>query len=211
MEVENCYENTEKPPKKRRWLYALPVAAVLLILAIIILVAFRGRQEGVLPVTERSFTLNGEDYPLTPVLQDFIDRGWAQGEPVGWSGNYTEEEGPTDIIATRYYLTSGSNRVDALLDDTALRDGEQPSACRLRSLSLYGEDVDSFCLDGKELAKTDSSSIIELLGNPGKVEEEEYGVIYHYSMPEKSISEITFAFPNTLDTVAQIFIVFDIA
>jgi len=195
---------------KKRWFYALLVAVVLLLLlSLIIIVAFRGGKD-VSPVTEPSFTLNGEAYPLTPVMQDFIDRGWKQGEPAGWGGYYSEEEGPTDIIATGYYLTSGSNRVNALLDETALRDGKQPSACRLRSLSLYGENIDSFCLDGKELAKIDSSQIIELLGNPNEVEEKENGVIYHYSMPEKSISEITFAFPNTLDTVAQIFIVFDI-
>jgi len=98
--------------------------------------------------------------------------------------------------------------VDAYLDYDDVRGGVQPGECRLRSLSVYGCDVDSFCLDGMELATIDSSDIIELLGEPDKADEEWLGKTYTYYMPEKGISSIQFTFPGTLDTVAQIFVVF---
>lgn len=165
---------------KKRGLQVLLVAVVLFLLIAITVVAVVGNAGGreVPPVTEPSFSLNGEDYPLSPVLQDFIDRGWKLGKSTEQIGNYVEGEGPADLVTTGYLLSSGEN-------------------------------VESFCLDGQELAQVDSSHIIELLGNPDKVDEKEHGVIYRYSMPEKSIYEITFTFLYTLDTVAQIFIVFE--
>lgn len=192
---------------KKRWLYVLLAAVILLALVLILGAAFRPEKE-VPPVTEASFALNGADYPLSPVLQDLLDRGWKQGKPVEQTGNYVEGEGPMDLVPTGYSLTNGGSRVSAYLDVDSCRGGAEPGACPLRSLSLYGEDVESFCLDGKELADVDSARITELLGEPDRVEENPNGMIYHYSMPEKGISEITFAFPNTLDTVAQIFLVF---
>lgn len=166
-------------------------------------------QRDVLLVTEPSFTLNGEDYPLGPVLQDFIDRGWKRGNWIEQIGSYSEEGGPTDIVPTGYKLTSGDNRVNAYLDVEACRKGVQPNECGLRSMRFTGEGVDSFCLDGIELSNVDRSHIVELLGDPDEIEEKDLGVIYHYSMSEKGISEITFAFPSGVDTVTQIFIVFE--
>ena len=165
-------------------------------------------QRNVLPVTEPSFSLNGEDYPLAPILQDFIDRGWKRGNWIEQIGSYSEEGGPTDIVPTGYKLTSGDNRVNAYLDVEACRKGVQPNECGLRSMRFTGEGVDSFCLDGIELSNADRSRILELLGDPDEIEEKDLGVIYHYSMPEKGISEITFAFPSGFDTVTQIFIIF---
>ena len=196
---------------KKRGLQVLLVAVVLFLLIAITVVAVVGNAGGreVPPVTEPSFLLNGEDYPLSPVLQDFIDRGWKLGKSTEQIGNYVEGEGPADLVATGYLLSSGENHVNAYLNVDDCKNGLKPGECKLRSLSLYGENVDSFCVDDKELAKIDGSRIIELLGNPDKVDEKEHGVIYRYSMPEKSIYEITFTFPYTLDTVAQIFIVFE--
>ena len=165
-------------------------------------------QRNVPPVTEPSFALNGEEYPLAPVLQDFIDRGWKRGNWIEQIGSYSEEGGPTDIVPTGYKLTSGDNRVNAYLDVEACRKGVQPNECGLRSMRFTGEGVDSFCLDGIELSNADRSRILELLGDPDEIEEKDLGVIYHYSMPEKGISEITFAFPSGFDTVTQIFIIF---
>lgn len=186
----------------------MPLAAVILLALVLILVAAFRPENEVPPVTEASFALNGADYPLSPILQDLLDRGWKQGAPVEQTGNYVEGEGPMDLVPTGYSLTSAGSRVSAYLDVDSCRSGVDPGACPLRSLSLYGENVESFCLDGKELADVDSAHITELLGEPDRVEEDPSGMIYHYSMPEKGISEITFAFPNTLDTVAQIFLVF---
>lgn len=194
---------------KKRGLWVL-LAAVVLLLVIIAAAGHTGGGE-VPPVAEPGFSLNGADYPLSPVVQDFIDRGWRLGKSTEQMGNYVEGEGPKDLIATGYLLTSGSNRMNLYLNVDDCKSGLRPGECRVRSLSLYGKNVDSFCLDGQELAQTDSSRIVELLGDPEEADEEEHGVMYRYSMPEKGISEITFTFPHTLDTVAQIFMVFDTA
>ena len=209
--------------RKTGWQRALTIAAsLLLILAIgggvTLAVSPQARatvatwlsepRRNVLPVTDPSFALNGDDYPLAPTLQDFIDRGWKRGNWIQLTGGFSEEGKPTDVVPTGYKLTSGTNSLNAYLDEDACRQGVQPNECKLRSLRLTGEDVDSFCLDGKELSNVDRSRIVELLGEPDKIEEKELGVIYHYSMPEKGISEITFAFPSGFDTVTQIFIIF---
>ena len=198
----------------KKWGFRVLVVTAVLLLLIAVAVTVAADRTGdreVTPVTEPSFALNEADYPLSPVLQDFLDRGWKQGKPVEQTGNYVEGEGPMDLVPTGYSLTNGGSRVSAYLDVDSCRGGAEPGACPLRSLSLYGENVESFCLDGKELADVDSARITELLGEPDRVEEKPNGMIYHYSMPEKGISEITFAFPNSLDTVAQIFVVFDLA
>lgn len=196
---------------KKRGFLALLAAAVLFLLIFLASCASGSKEMEVPPVTESSFSLNGADYPPVPLLQDFIDRGWKQGKSVEVTGNYTEEDGPTNLIPTGYRLTSGKYEIDAYLDVDDCRSGTKPGACRLRSLSLYGYDVESFCLDGNELAGIDRERILTVLGSPDSADEREYGVIYGYSLPEKRISEISFAFPNSLDTVAQIFVVFDLA
>lgn len=193
---------------KRRKLYVLLAVAVLLVLAVTLFAGFRGSGKKDIPlVTKVSFSLNGKDYATAPVLQDFIDHGWKRGKTVEEIGIYTEEKGVMSPVPTGYRLTSGSSRVNAYLDVDSCREGLQPGACRVRSLSLYGYNVESFCLGGKELAKTNSMQISDLLGEPNGIDENANGKIYHYSFPDDGISEITFAFPNTLDTVAQIFLI----
>lgn len=198
----------------KKWGFRVLVVTAVLLLLIAVAVTVAADRTGdreVTPVTEPSFALNGADYPLSPVLQDFLDRGWKQGKPVEQTGNYVEGEGPMDLVATGYLLSSGENHVNVYLNVDDCRSGQSPGACRLRSLSLYGYDVESFCLDGNELAGIDRERILTVLGSPDSADEKEYGVIYGYSLPEKRISEISFAFPNSLDTVAQIFVVFDLA
>ena len=192
---------------KKQGFRVLVVAAVLLLL--IAVVADRNGDREVTPVTEPSFALNGEDYPLAPVLQDFIDRGWKQGRAVEWTGGYTEETGVTNVVPTGYKLISGNHDVNVYLDAAAHRAGVEPSICRVRSLSVYGYDVNSFCIDGKELSDIDSAGITELLGKPANVEKREYGESYYYSMPEKGIDEISFTFLYARDSVSQIFIIFE--
>ncbi len=197
----------EMVPIKKCWLFAV-IAAIVLALALMIEVTFQGKRD-VAPVTEPSFALNGEDYPLAPVLQDFIDRGWKQGRAVEWTGGYTEETGVTNVVPTGYKLISGNHDVNVYLDAAAHRAGVEPSICRVRSLSVYGYDVNSFCIDGKELSDIDSAGITELLGKPANVEKREYGESYYYSMPEKGIDEISFTFLYARDSVSQIFIIFE--
>lgn len=193
---------------KKRKLYVLLAVTVLLVLAVTLFSGFRGSEEEDVPLgTKVSFSLNGKDYAIAPVLQDFIDRGWKRGKTVEEIGIYTEEKGVMSPVPTGYRLTSGSSRVNAYLDVDSCREGLQLGACRVRSLSVYGYNVESFCLNGKELTKTNSEHIVDLLGEPNSIDGNADGEIYHYSFPDDGISEITFTFPNTLDTVAQIFII----
>lgn len=183
---------------KKRGPRVLLVAVVLLLLIAIAVSAVAVNTGGkkVPPVTEPGFSLNGEEYPLSPVLQDFIDRGWKLGKSTEQIGNYVEGEGPADLVATGYLLSSGEDHVNAYLNVDDCKNGLKPGECKLRSLRLYGENVESFCLDGKELANIGSDQIVDCLGDPDSVDEEEYGKTFHYSLPENNISGISFSFLN---------------
>lgn len=195
---------------KKQGFRVLVVAAVLLLLIAVAaaVIADRNGDREVTPVTEPSFALNGEDYPLAPVLQDFIDRGWRLGKSTEQTGSYVEGEGPMDLVATGYLLSSGEDHVNVYLNVDDCRSGQSPGECRLRSLRLYGEDVESFCLNGEELASVGSDQIADRLGDPDSVDEKELGTFYYYSLPENNISRISFSFLNSSDTVGQIFIIF---
>ena len=78
----------------------------------------------------------------------------------------------------------------------------------MRSLRLSGDNLDSFCIDGKELSGADGEEIAGLLGNPSYVRREKYGEFYYYFMPERGMPEIKFTFPYKQDAVSQIFIIF---
>lgn len=161
------------------------------------------------PVTEAGFSLNGEDYPVRPILQDLLDRGWYLLEANSYTGTYTEEKGTADLLATGYRLKSGESEIQAYLDENDCKNGLEPGECALKGLSVYGENVDSFCLDGKELSGIDCGGIVDALGEPDRVEEEEHGAFYHYYLPEKGIEDIMFSFPYS-GTVGQIMITFDL-
>ncbi len=197
-------------PTKKRWLYIIVIAAaavIVFLLATAMGAEPRGGKD-IPPVEETGFSLNGEDYPLAPVMQDFIDRGWTQDRAVEWIGRYTEETGVSDLVSAGYRLTRGNDSVTVYLDIDSRRDGVEPERCRLRSLRLSGDNLDSFCIDGKELSGADGEEIAGLLGNPSYVRREKYGEFYYYFMPERGMPEIKFTFPYKQDAVSQIFIIF---
>lgn len=81
----------------KKWGFRVLVVTAVLLLLIAVAVTVAADRTGdreVTPVTEPSFALNGEDYPLAPVLQDFIDRGWKLGKSTEQTGRYVEGEGP---------------------------------------------------------------------------------------------------------------------
>lgn len=193
---------------KRKLLAGLGAAACILILLAVLIVVDRG---GSTPTAtaEVSFSLNGQDYPLSPVLRDFMDRGWTVDQPAEQVGSYTEEEGPSNLVVSGYYLTCGDSSVVVYLDMDECRAGVSAEECHVRSVGLYGRDVESFRLDGRECADVNSDQLVTYLGDTYTVTELEDGSQYTYSLPEDGISEISFIFIHSSETVGQIFVIFD--
>lgn len=162
------------------------------------------------PVSDPCFQLNGHDYPAQPIVQDFLDRGWKLGEAAGYTGNYSPEDGPYDVIPSSYYLTDGEQQVKAELSVDELRDRVKPNNCHLTGLSVYGSDVDSFAFDGHELTTTDPEQLAAWFGEPGSQKTESVGTMCNYEINDGKLTQLQIAFPATLDTTGQIFLVFDL-
>lgn len=196
--------------QKKRSLLIVAAAVLLAVILAVVFLRVPAAAEKELPeVTEVSFTLNGADYPQSPVLQDFLDCGWAKGEWIEQMG--VSPDGvtkPSELQETGYRVKSGAYYVNAYLNKEDCESEMEAEACRVRSLSVYGQNVESFCLDGKELVGVDSERIVDVLGEPKSVEEDAYGKTYHYALPEQGISDISFAFPNSSQEVTEIFVVF---
>jgi len=143
---------------------------------------------GLPAIGDVSFSLNGQDYLIYPTLGDFLESGWELGEGMEKTGDWSEEEGPYNVVTTGYYLTSGDSQVSAYLNDQMARSGEAPETCLLRSLSLYGDDVvESLQIDGHEIAGVTQEQLVETLGEPYRLLEEEYGTQYYYSFPKHGL------------------------
>lgn len=164
---------------------------------------------GAAPVSDPCFQLNGQDYPAHPVVQDFLDRGWKLDEATQYSGDYTPEDGPGNVIPTGYYLTDGEQRITVNLAVEERRDGVEPENCHLVSLSVFGSNVDSVQIEGHELTGTDPEELASWLGEPDSKETESVGTICNYEMDDGKLTQLQVAFPAALDTVGQILIVFD--
>ena len=190
---------------KRKLLAGLGAAACILILLAVLIVVNRG---GSTPTAEVSFSLNGQDYPLSPVLRDFLDRGWTVDQSAEQVGSYTKEKGPSNLVVSGYYLTCGDNSVRVSLDTDECRAGVSAEECHVRSVGLYGWNVESFRLNGRECATVNSDQLVTYLGDTYTVTELEDCSQYIYSLPENGISEIYF-FINSSETVGQIFVIFD--
>lgn len=197
----NAFRSTQK---------ILSLPALALFILTLFLCASCSSSVGLPPVSDPCFTLNGQDYPSQPILQDFIDRGWKLGDASEHSGDYSPTDGPSNIIPTGYHLTSGECWITAYLDVEARRDGTKPEQCKLRSLSVSGPNVDSFIIDGHELIYTDPAQLEAWLGSPDSADAEDLVSTCVYSMEDRGIKEITFHFPKTLDTVGQMLIIFDL-
>lgn len=206
-------ERSFAPVYKQWWFWALIVVAVGVIVWLAVLVSgtidIPAPAAEIPPVENPAFTLNGEDYPQDPIVQDFLNRGWKLGKSLQQTGNYSEEKGVSNLVVTGYRLDFGEYHVSANLDVEDVRSGLKPGQCRIISLSFYGENVLSFGLDGAELSDITSGEIKDVLGEPEQREELAYGgMSYRYKLPEKSISEISFIFKNADAPVGQIMVVF---
>ncbi|MCD8367193.1 MAG: hypothetical protein LUC48_04120 [Clostridiales bacterium] len=160
---------------------------------------------------EASFTLNGESFPASPVLQDLLDCNWVKGYAIERSG--TSPDGvavPEVLYDTGYHLELGENYIEAYLVEADVHEGLPAEDCRLRSLSLYGEDVDSFCFNGQELAGADADTLLSIMGEPYQMQEQFDGdlITYSYSFPEQGISSIAFQFSGSSEEVQQILVTY---
>ncbi|MCD8104601.1 MAG: hypothetical protein LUF35_06285 [Lachnospiraceae bacterium] len=143
---------------------------------------------GLPTIGDVSFSLNGQEYLIYPALGDFLKNGWALGEGMEKIGDWSEEEGPYNVVTTGYYLTSGGFQVSAYLNEQMARSGENPETCLLRSLSLLGDDaVESLQIDGHEIAGVTREQLVETLGEPYRLLEEDYSTVYYYSFAQRGI------------------------
>ncbi len=166
---------------------------------------------GLPTIGDLSFSLNGRNYLIYPTLVDFLENGWELGESAEQIGDWSEEEGPYNVVTSGYYLTNGNNQVTACLDDEQVRAGEDPENCSLRSLSLYGSGdnaADSLQINGQEIAGVSQEQLVEALGEPYRLLEEPYGITYYYSFPECGITLITVNYSSTGGVQSQIMISF---
>ncbi|MCC8103868.1 MAG: hypothetical protein LIP11_17020 [Clostridiales bacterium] len=163
---------------------------------------------GLPTIGDVSFSLNGQDYLIYPVMEDFLENGWELGESAEQIGDWSEEDGPYNVVTSGYYLTSGSSRMAVFLDDEMIRAGEAPETCSLRSLSLYGGSaVESLQIDGHEIAGATQDELLDSLGEPTRLLEERYGTTYYYFFPERGIS-VTVNYSGTSGGQSQISISF---
>lgn len=208
-EPDHRSETTRLPVYKRWWFWILIAgAAAALVLIPISLLSAPDTVE-LPPVEDPAFTLNGVDYPQHPVLQDFLDRGWKVKKPVSYSGNYSEEEGVTQLVESGYELKSGDNHVTVYLKRDDLSGGVERDRCRINSLSVYGYNVMSFSVNGAELSDVTRDKIESLWGEPYNADELLYGGrTYQYSLPEQGIPRLSLTFKNSTASVGQIMAVF---
>lgn len=196
----------ERPSLLRRWWFWAGLA-VLLALGLLFALWPRGTAE-LPPVEDPAFSLNGAEYPQSPVMQDLLDRGWKKGKALGWTGGYSQKDGVTDLVCTGYRMTFGEHHVRVQLVTEDVQSGLKPAQCRLQSISLYSSDVLSFTLNGQELAGISGAELTEALGEAKRMREWNDGYTLYYAMPELGISSVDFSFPPGADTVSQIIVAF---
>ncbi len=144
---------------------------------------------------------------MNPVILDFVERGWKLGKASSWSASYSPEGGAYDRYPVGYYLKSGNCQIKVLLDEMKVKAGLDTDLCKITSISLYGENIDSFMINGVELSDISYEEMEDCLGLPGFIEDLGDGIEYGYYFPEKNIEEIHFYFPYSGESVTQIFMI----
>ncbi len=201
--------------KFRRKSTFLTLTAVVLVVAaalFAVLVVRDAQAQGVTPVPEEeaSFTLNGVTYPQNPVLQDLLDRGWSITDVAEQQGTSPDGVAKPDVLYdTGYTLESGDYNITAYLVESDVRSGLDAGECRLRSLSVWGTDVESFNLFGQEMVGINQDELQDALGEPTTRSQNTTDFIYSYSVPKQSISDVTFSFNiKASEQVGQMLVVF---
>ncbi len=203
--------------KFRRKSTFLTLAAVVLVIAAMLFAAVvvREAQEqdvNQVPESEASFTLNGVTYPQDPVLQDFLDRGWEMAYVVAQVGDPPDAFTKPDILYdTGYRLESGENHISVYLVESDVRNGVDAEECRVKCISVYGMNVESFCLSGQEMVGIQEAELWEALGDPLSAEDGTDTRPYTctYAFPEQGIAESYFNFDRADSEVGQMMIYFD--
>ena len=160
-------------------------------------------------VNNPGFSLNGADYPMLPVLQDFIDRNWVPDGVAEVIGDYSEKDGPTNLTAGGYKLVREESQIKVLLNMDDCKNGVHPTERRVRGLSFRGTAVTSFCIGGQELAAANQAQLVSILGEPDATTQYEQGIIYIYSDPERGIKEFSFSFTGADTPATQIIVAFE--
>ncbi|MCD8368169.1 MAG: M56 family metallopeptidase [Clostridiales bacterium] len=200
---------------RRKSIFLTITALVLVVAAVLftVVVAEADQEQNLnqVPEPEASFTLNGVTYPQNPVLQDFLDRDWVITDVVEQQGTSPDGVTKPDVLYdTGYTLESGDYHITAYLVESDVKSGLDAGECRLRSLSVWGTDVESFNLFGQEMVGINQDALQETLGEPTERSQNTTDFIYSYSVPKQSISEVTFSFNiNASEQVGQMLVVFE--
>ncbi|MCD8086576.1 MAG: M56 family metallopeptidase [Clostridiales bacterium] len=203
--------------KFRRKSTFLTLAAVVLVVAaaLFAVLVVRETQEqdpNQITETEASFTLNGVTYPQNPILQDFLDRGWEMAYVVEQEGDPPDAFTKPDILYdTGYRLESGEDHISVYLVESDVRNGVDAEECRVKCISVYGMNVESFCLSGQEMVGIQEAEMWETLGAPLSATDGTDTRPYTctYAFPEQGIAESYFSFDRADSEVGQMMIYFD--
>ncbi len=159
------------------------------------------------------FSLNGSGFPYDPVLSDFYDRGWKQSSVASQIGDYSPEDENTEaempeMYDSGYYMNDGNSHICVLLDKNSVLDGTDTTKTPVSYLEFNGYDVDSFIIGGYELSGTTPDLLVSCLGEPESQEGNDEGITYYYTLSENPDVQISFCFPDKLDTVGEITVSF---
>lgn len=192
------------PVYKRWWFWLLLIAAAAAVIIIITSIFSVPNMSELEPVTNPAFSLNGVDYPQNATIQDFIDRGWKRGKAAEHQGDYTEKDGVTGLVTTGYRLTYGENYIKVFLNKEDRQSGIDPNECVIDRLSFYSDDITSFMLGSIELTTLQKDQVIDLLGEPDKIDDDLILSYTYFSRPEEGICYLSLGFSHSSNTVEQI-------
>ncbi|MCD8341031.1 MAG: M56 family metallopeptidase [Clostridiales bacterium] len=204
--------------KFRRKSAFLTIAALVLVVAAVVFAAVvvRETQEqdvNQVPESEASFTLNGVTYPQNPVLQDFLDRGWViDYDVVAQVGDPPDGVTKPDVLYdVGYRLDNGESHIFVYLVESEVRNGVDAEECRVECISVYGMNVESFCLSGQELSGIHKDELWDALGDPLSAEDgtDTSPFTCTYTFLEQGIAEARFNFDRADSEVGQMMIYFD--
>ncbi len=201
--------------------YRIIIVAVVVLLVIGLFLLFAANNGSEINSSETSekiaFTINNTDIQQSPVLQDFTDNGWEIAGEIEQTGTSSDGETvPSVLYTTGYRMESGECYINVYLLTDDVESGLDADACRVRSISFYGENVESFCIDGQEYVGINQETLLEIMGEPDDVQENAQGsaeislTTYSYSIPERNISSIYFNFLSSSDIVGQILVYFEL-
>lgn len=193
-------------PVYKRWWFWLLIAVAAAVIIILLSVFSKPNTAELEPVTNPAFTLNGVDFPQNITMQDFIDRGWKRDKVIEQQGDYTENDGVTDLVYTGYRLTYGEHYISVYLDKDDLQSGIEPNECVIDRISFFPINIVSFTLGDVELTTLQKDQVIDLLGEPDRVDDDRTLSYTYLSRPEEGICYLNLGFSHSSNTVGQVIV-----